>query len=137
MDRMTVTLPNQAPLRFLSWGAELVASHHGGSAVGYSYEFDTEIQWYKAMFPRPFNILGFRWLHNNGRTIGFAIPWWFPVLLSVILGVVPWISWSAQFNLRVLLLALTLLVLILTLVSFSYRAALRQERIYQHSIGEL
>ena len=48
----------------------------------------------------------------------YRAPYWFLVLLSVTLAVIPWLPWSRRFSLRTLLIATTLIAIMLGVIAF-------------------
>jgi hypothetical protein len=44
------------------------------------------------------------------------VPYWFPVVLSLVVAVAPWLRWSRRFSLRTLLIATTLVAVVLGLI---------------------
>jgi hypothetical protein len=49
---------------------------------------------------------------------GIMMPYWFPVLISGTLVVIPWLPWSKRFGLRTLLIITTLVAVVLGIAAY-------------------
>lgn len=68
---------------------------------------------WKTLVPRQ-KYLGFRFAWN-AREVGIVMPLWFPVLITIVVSVLPWIHWSKRFGLRALLIVTTIFALLIGL----------------------
>ena len=59
----------------------------------------------------------FLWHNRPPAFIHFAIPYWLPALLSLVLAGLTWVGWSTRFSLRTLFIATTLLAIALGFIA--------------------
>jgi hypothetical protein len=67
------------------------------------------------------SLVGFGYSHTPSLP-RICIPYWFPVLLLVAIGTLPWLPWwSKRFSLRTLLIATTLVAVVLGAIVYAVR----------------
>jgi hypothetical protein len=66
---------------------------------------------------RRINLLGFDW-QGTWKQISLAIPYWFPILLSALLAVIPWLK--PRFSLRTVLIAMAIVSIAMTLAIIAF-----------------
>jgi hypothetical protein len=77
-----------------------------------SWEFESHRPDYDEEFPTP-SLLGFHFQRAQQEST-VHVPYWFPVLITGALTLLPWIRW--RFSLKTLLIAATVIALALGLI---------------------